>query len=137
MTPPRLRSVVLDAVDARALAGFYRQLVGYEYRAGDEPPSSDPASDFLMLVDPASGKRLAFQQVEELRQSTWPSSDIPQQLHLDLVVPDIESLRAEHERVLALGAILLADHFDDPDEPIYVYADPEGHPFCIFVDPAD
>ena len=25
------------------------------------------------------------------------------------------------------------DQFDDPDEPLYVYADPAGHPFCIFV----
>ena len=22
---------------------------------------------------------------------------------------------------------------DDPEEPIYIYADPDGHPFCIFV----
>ena len=25
------------------------------------------------------------------------------------------------------------DRTDDPDEPLYVYADPAGHPFCIFV----
>jgi hypothetical protein len=25
------------------------------------------------------------------------------------------------------------DGHDDPDEPIYVYADPAGHPFCRFV----
>ncbi len=25
------------------------------------------------------------------------------------------------------------DDSDDPEEPIYIYADPDGHPFCIFV----
>jgi hypothetical protein len=35
--------------------------------------------------------------------------------------------------VLGLGARLLRDRFDDPDEPLYVYADPAGHPFCLFV----
>ncbi|WP_269442213.1 VOC family protein [Jatrophihabitans cynanchi] len=39
---PVLNSVVLDTTDARGLAEFYRQLLGYEYRAGDETPR--PAS---------------------------------------------------------------------------------------------
>jgi hypothetical protein len=25
--------------------------------------------------------------------------------------------------------------FDDPDERLYVFADPAGHPFCMFVAP--
>jgi len=25
--------------------------------------------------------------------------------------------------------------FDDADEPLYVFADPAGHPFCMFVAP--
>jgi hypothetical protein len=32
-----------------------------------------------------------------------------------------------------LGARLLRDDADDPVEPIYVYSDPDGHPFCVFV----
>jgi hypothetical protein len=28
---------------------------------------------------------------------------------------------------------VLLDRFDDEDEPLYVFADPSGHPFCIFV----
>ncbi|HLM20014.1 MAG TPA: VOC family protein [Propionibacteriaceae bacterium] len=36
---PRIVQVVLDTTDARALAEFYRQLFGLEYRAGDEPPA--------------------------------------------------------------------------------------------------
>jgi hypothetical protein len=48
-------------------------------------------------------------------------------------VPTAADLDGQHERVLALGARLLLDRFDDPDEPLRVYADPAGHPFCIFV----
>jgi hypothetical protein len=58
---------------------------------------------------------------------------VPQQLHLDTVVPDVGELDAQHERALALGATLLLDRRDDPVEQLYVYADPAGHPFCIFV----
>ena len=38
---PELQQVVLDSTDARALAEFYRQLLGYKYRPGDEPPPAD------------------------------------------------------------------------------------------------
>jgi hypothetical protein len=31
---------------------------------------------------------------------------------------------------------VLHDRFDDPAEPLYVYADPAGHPFCMFVAPS-
>lgn len=138
-TFPKLRSVVLDTTDARGLAEFYRQLLGYDYRSGDEPPphgESDPAGrDWLVLVDPAGKARLAFQQVAQLAPSTWPEDGVPQQLHLDLSVPTVEELVAQNERALSLGARLLHDRFDDPVEPLYVYADPAGHPFCIFVAP--
>jgi hypothetical protein len=36
---PEFRQVVLDSTDARALAEFYRQLLGLAYRPGDEPPA--------------------------------------------------------------------------------------------------
>lgn len=136
---PRLRSVVLDTTDARALAEFYRQLLGYRYRPGDErPPAGEPdpaGADWLVLVDPATGAQLAFQQVDRLTPSTWPAPTVPQQLHLDLSVPDIGELHAQRDRALALGATILLDRTDDPDEPLYAFADPAGHPFCIFVVP--
>jgi hypothetical protein len=136
---PTLRSVVLDTIDARGLAEFYRQLLGYEYRPGDEPPGpgkpDSAGRDWLVLVDPAGKARLAFQRVEQLAPSTWPDHGVPQQLHLDLSVLTPEQLVAQNERALSLGARLLQDRFDDPVEPLYVYADPAGHPFCIFVAP--
>jgi catechol 2,3-dioxygenase-like lactoylglutathione lyase family enzyme len=136
---PTLRSVVLDATDARALAEFYRQLLGFEYRDGDEPPPEGmedlAGRNWLVLLHPSGSPRVAFQHVDRLPRSTWPGTDVPQQLHLDLSVPDTATLTAQHQRALGLGATLVQDRFDDPYEPLYVYADPEGHPFCIFVVP--
>jgi hypothetical protein len=135
---PKLVSTVLDGTDVRALAEFWRQFLGYEYRPGDEPPAPgepDPkGADWLVLRAPDGDRRLAFQGVAELPAATWPKGPIPQQLHLDLMVPDIDTLDAQHERVLALGARLLDDSRQrDPEEPLRVYADPAGHPFCVFV----
>jgi len=134
---PELRQVVLDCPDARGLAEFYRQLLGYRYRPGDEPPppgEPDPSGeDWLVLWDPTGRPRLAFQQVTGLIEATWPDGGVPQQMHLDLTVPSAADLDASHDRALSLGARLLYDRSSDPDEPLRVYADPAGHPFCIFV----
>jgi hypothetical protein len=136
---PALRATVLDAVDGRALAEFYRELLGYAYRPGDElPPPGEPdpqGADWLVLRDSAGRARLAVQHVAELPRSTWPAAEVPQQLHLDLTVADVDELAAQRDRAVALGATVLADRFADPEEPLYVFADPAGHPFCIFVSP--
>jgi catechol-2,3-dioxygenase len=131
MGVPTLRQVVLDAKDVRGLAEFYRQLLGFGYRPGDEVASPD--DDWLVLRAPSGARQLAFQRVDELAETTWPSSAVPQQMHLDLTVPSFEELEAQHKRALELGARLRFDRSDDPDEPLRVYADPAGHLFCIFV----
>ncbi len=132
-----LGQVVLDCTDARRLAEFYRELLGFRYRPGDERPPAgelDPrGQDWLVLRNPASGWQVAFQQVPELPEATWPDGPHPQMLHLDLTVPTAAALEAAHTRALDLGARLLRDRSDDPEEPLRVYADPAGHPLCIFV----
>lgn len=133
---PRIVQTVLDTTEPRVLAEFYRRLLGMEYRRGDEPPAPgepDPAADDWLVLTGEGLWPLAFQKVNEMAAPTWPDPDIPQQLHLDMTVPDAATLDAEHDRVLALGGRLLFDRRDDPEEPLRVYADPAGHPFCIFV----
>src|SRR5665647_3523116 len=71
--------------------------------------------------------------VDELPEPTWPDGRYPQMLHLDLTVPTVEEPARQHGRTLGLGARVLRDRSDDPDEPLWVYADRAGHPFCIFV----
>jgi hypothetical protein len=134
---PVLRQVVLDTTDARGLAEFYRQLLGYAYRAGDEPPEpgepDEKGHDWLVLCGPDGSPCIAFQQVCVLSEPTWPGDDVHQQLHLDLTVSSVTDLDAQDERALGLGARLLQDRSNDETEPLRVYADPSGHPFCIFV----
>jgi catechol 2,3-dioxygenase-like lactoylglutathione lyase family enzyme len=138
-TFPALRAAVLDATNARAVAEFYRALLGYGYRQGDEaPPAGQPdpkGDDWLVLRDRSGEARIAVQHVDELPASTWPDVTVPQQLHLDLTVPNVEELAKQRDRALSLGATILQDRSGDPDEPLYVFADPAGHPFCIFVSP--
>ena len=132
---PQLLHVALDTTDPRGLAEFYRRLLGLRYRPGDEPPD-DPAeddADWLVLTDDAGRRRLAFQQVPRLEPTTWPEHDVPMQMHLDLTVTSTDDLERHRTRALELGARLLLDRTDDPDEPLYVLADPSGHPFCLFV----
>jgi hypothetical protein len=141
---PVLRQTVLDAEAgpaARALAEFYRELLGLTYRAGDEPPAAgEPdtaAGTWLALRDPHGRPLLAIQPVPALPEATWPEGEVPQQVHLDLTVPTLPDLDVQHDRALSLGARHLLDRREDPEEPLHVYADPAGHPFCVFVAPDD
>jgi catechol 2,3-dioxygenase-like lactoylglutathione lyase family enzyme len=132
---PHLLHTALDTTDARGLAEFYRELLGLRYRPGDEPPADgqDDDADWLVLMDPSGVRKLAFQEVERLEPTTWPEHDVPMQMHLDFTVSSSAELERHRQRAEALGAHILLDRTDDEDEPLYVLADPSGHPFCIFV----
>jgi catechol 2,3-dioxygenase-like lactoylglutathione lyase family enzyme len=132
---PQLLHTAIDTTDARALAEFYRQLLGLRYRPGDEPPADASAGEagWLVLVDADGRRKLAFQQVGRLERTTWPEHDVPMQMHLDFTVPSRAELERQRERAEALGARLLLDRTYEENEPLYVFADPSGHPFCIFV----
>ena len=144
---PVLRQVVLDCVRPRPLAEFYRELLGYAYRPGDEAPAEgepDPTGeDWLVLrptaTDSASGRAIAFQQADDYVPPAWSASEQPapgaqrQMMHLDLTVADLDALVRQRDRATALGAAVLFDRSDDDEEPLYVFTDPSGHPFCIFV----
>lgn len=129
---PEVLHTAIDARDCRGLAEFYRDLLGLRYREGDEPPAQpggqDP--DWLVLVT-ASGRRvLAVQKKSDTRPPTWPSEDVPMQMHLDFRVPSVAELRGHRALAEALGARVLRDRTGDQDEPLVVMADPAGHPFA-------
>jgi catechol-2,3-dioxygenase len=116
-----MRSVVLDCPDPRALAEFYRELVGGEVSSSDD--------EWVNLRDGAQ-VILSFQRAEDYRPPVWPGGDPPQQFHLDVTVDDIDD--AERQ-VLELGA---TKHEVQPGETeedgnFRVYLDPVGHPFCL------
>lgn len=132
---PVLMHTAVDATDVRALADFYREFLGLRYRPGDEPPADGAAddADWLVLVDGDGNRVLAFQQVPTLAPATWPSHDVPKQMRLDFHVPAIDELERHRRRAELLGASMLYDRTEDSGEPLYVLADPAGHPFCILV----
>ena len=134
---PQIAQITIDTTHARASAEFWRALLGLVYREGHEPPAGgqdDPAGhDWLNLYSPLNRRALAFQRVEELPRSTWPDDGVPQQMHLDLTVRTRDELDAVHARVINLGGELLLDRAQSVEEPLRVYADLDGHPFCIFM----
>jgi catechol 2,3-dioxygenase-like lactoylglutathione lyase family enzyme len=111
----RFGSVVYDCRDPHAMARFYSELLGWPVLRVD--------GDWIDIGDGA-GAVMSFQLATGNQSPRWPDPAFPQQVHLDLEVADI----AEAEpNVLALGATLLS-----AAEPGFrVYADPEGHPFCL------
>ncbi|HTW21397.1 MAG TPA: VOC family protein [Mycobacteriales bacterium] len=115
----RMRSVVLDCPDPRALAEFYQGVLGGEMDAD--------AEDWVTLT--VDGVRLAFQLADDFAAPTWPTGERPQQFHLDVTVEDVNAIEPQ---VLALGA---AKHDVQPGEAegdqFRVYLDPAGHPFCL------
>lgn len=109
----RLYEVVIDCPDPRALAAFYAELTGYETRY---------EHDDWVTLGHGDSVRIAFQRAPGHRAPRWPDPAYPQQLHLDIVVTDLDEA---DRRVRALGAIRL------PGSDARVYADPAGHPFCL------
>ncbi|WP_439664198.1 VOC family protein [Lentzea sp. HUAS TT2] len=112
----QLRSVVLDCPDPSALASFYEELLGAERLSG---------GDETWVVIVADGTRIAFQLAAEYEPPVFPDPHASQQVHLDVLVDDVEEAEP---KVLALGARLLQK---DTDGWFRVYADPVGHPFCL------
>jgi len=114
-----MTAVVLGAPDPRALAAFYRDLLGW-------PVGSD--EDDWATLRPG-GMGLSFQLEEDHVPPAWPSGPGDQQMqaHLDIEVDDLE---AASQRACELGATR-ADHQPQPD--VLVHLDPAGHPFCLWV----
>jgi predicted enzyme related to lactoylglutathione lyase len=119
ITTPTLGAIAFDCPDPEALASFYAQLLGGELDV------SDPAWCTVRLE--SAGPMLAFQRVESYERPEWPNGT-PQQVHLDLAVTNLE---ASSRRAVELGAQLLSGPVEEPDCVFIVYADPEGHPFCL------
>jgi catechol 2,3-dioxygenase-like lactoylglutathione lyase family enzyme len=129
---PWLMHTAIDTTDCRGLAEFYRELLGLQYRPGDEPPTDGvDDADWLVLVDSEGRRKLAFQQVDRLEPTTWPEHDVPMQMHVDFSLSNVAELERHRDRALALGAQMLLDRSADEGEALYVLADPSGHPFCL------
>jgi catechol-2,3-dioxygenase len=135
MSYPVLLHTAIDARDCRGLAEFYRQLFGLHYRPGEEPPADGGTddADWLVLLDDEGNRVVTIQEKRDTRPPTWPSENVPMQMHMDFKVPTVVELERHRARAEELGARLLYDRSKDEGEPLYVLADPAGHPFCLLV----
>ena len=118
MAIARYPSTVLDCPDPTALAEFYGALLGWKVDAS--PDWADVRADY--------GQCLSFQKVEGYRAPDWPGQDVAQQMHLDVVVDDLDTAE---KAVLELGA---TKHEHQPGTRFRVFLDPAGHPFCLCLD---
>ena len=135
MNYPVVLHTAIDTRDCRGLAEFYRELLGLHYRQGDEPPTDGrpDGADWLVLLDDNGSRVVTVQEKRDTTPPTWPSEDVPMQMHMDFKVPTVEDLERHRERAEELGARVLYDRSQDESEPLYVLADPAGHPFCLLV----
>jgi catechol 2,3-dioxygenase-like lactoylglutathione lyase family enzyme len=118
MAIARYPSFVIDCADPVELATFYGKLLGWE--VGE-------ATDGWREIRGGAEQCISFQPVEGYAPPSWPSQQLPQQMHLDVMVEDLDEGEAA---VLELGATK-AEH--QPGKTFRVFLDPAGHPFCLCV----
>ncbi|WP_412543196.1 VOC family protein [Longispora sp. K20-0274] len=117
MAIARFPSIVIDCPDPGTLATFYGTMLDWKIDITED--WADVRAEY--------GHCLSFQRVDGYTPPVWPGQDHPQQMHLDVIVDDLDVGEAA---VLALGAIK-AEH--QPGTSFRVFLDPAGHPFCLCV----
>jgi predicted enzyme related to lactoylglutathione lyase len=110
--------VVLDCVDADALADFWAAALGFR-RGSFHPP-------YVRLVDPQDRwPNVLLQQVPEPKSGK-------NRMHLDIQVTDVD---VEVERLVALGARVVDPPHDDAGFVTAILADPQDNEFCVIKPP--
>lgn len=115
MAIARFPGLVIDCPDPSALASFYGVMLDWKVELSTG--WADVRAD--------SGQCISFQQVAAYSPPIWPGQDVPQQMHLDVIVDDLDAAEAA---VLGLGA---TKHVHQPGTSFRVFLDPAGHPFCL------
>ena len=118
MAVARFPVVVLDCPDPKTLAEFYGALLDWKIQQDDD----------WWSIRAEYGDSLGFLRVDGFTPPQWPGQDVPHQMHLDVVVDDLDVAEAA---VLELGA---TKHEHQPGATFRVFLDPAGHPFCLCTD---
>lgn len=111
-----VRHVTIDCADPYALAGFWAEALEGTLGADDDP------GDEMAVVDSA-GASLLFIRVPD-------DKSVKNRVHLDLQ-PQDRGRDEEVERLVALGATVLADHRRPDGKGWVTLADPEGNELCV------
>ena len=118
MAIARFPSFVIDCPDPSALAAFYGAMLDWKVEVS-------PGWAEIRAED---GQCISFQQAEAYTPPKWPGQEVPQQMHLDVIVDDLD---AAEPAVLELGA---TKPEYQPGTTFRVFLDPAGHPFCLCVE---
>lgn len=123
MTSFHLTAAVLGTPDPRGLARFYQRILGW--------PIRDDEEDWATLRPADGSTGLSFQLETGHVPPVWPPVPGTQQMqvHLDIAVDDLAAADAV---AIEAGARLLSSYREEHEE-VHIYADPAGHPFCLFV----
>ena len=116
----RPRNITFDCADPWLLVTFWSQVTGYQ---GDPDNPDQPGDPEQYLVGPDGQPGLLFISVPEPKT-------VKNRVHLDLVPTD-RTRDEEVERLLGIGATLVADHRRPDGMGWVVLADPEGNELCI------
>ncbi|NUR70683.1 MAG: VOC family protein [Hamadaea sp.] len=111
-----IRNVAFDCADPYTLAQFWAKVM--HVRLDDDHEPDDPETG----IQPPEGPALYFQRVPEPKT-------VKNRVHICLT-PEIPRDQ-EVDRVLGLGATLVADHRRPDGLGWAVLADPEGNEFCV------
>lgn len=111
-----VRHITIDCADAYRLATFWAAVLDAE--VSDEDAPGDPEA----LVE-SKGGALLFVTVPEPKT-------LKNRVHLD-IVPTDRTRDDEVERLLALGATLVADHRVPDGRGWVTLSDLEGNEFCV------
>jgi hypothetical protein len=114
-----IRSITVDCVDPYQQALFWSEVTGWSEDPADPNEPGDPEG---RIVTP-DGISLLFIPVPE-------GKTVKNRVHLDLQ-PQERTRDQEVERLLAIGAQLVADHRKPSGAGHVVLADPEGNEFCV------
>jgi hypothetical protein len=117
----RTSNFCIDAADPWAQVRWWAQVLD-DYRLVDDDGEMGPDEEECWLVGP-DDREIIFARVPEPKT-------VKNRLHLCLRPTD-RSREEEVDRVLALGATMVADRRNGPDEGWAVLADPEGNEFCV------
>ncbi len=114
--------VCLDARDPRRLADFYSRVLGWPVAQSEENGAAIAVPDTTSFI--------SFQRNDDFRAPVWPGDGDDQQMmiHLDVAVDDLDVAAAE---AISFGATMAAFQ---PQDTVRVLLDPEGHPFCLYLD---
>lgn len=116
----RLSHTSINCSNAFELSEWWKEVLGHVDVEGDP---NDAGDEECMILDPDGEHRLLFIEVDDLQF-------VPGRIHFDICA--VDSTRDEEvERIMGLGATLVADRRNSDGSGWMTLADPAANHFCV------